>query len=100
MARDKNNVESSLRSKGFGQSEGDHHRFYYVRSDGLVTAIRTKTSHTKKMKTIGDPLISQMAKQCKVTKQDFLNLIDCPLSRTDYEAKLVTAGIIEKAPTK
>ena len=37
------------------------------------------------MKVIPDNLISQMAKQCKLTKQQFVNLVDCPLSRDQYE---------------
>ncbi|MGP1385153.1 MAG: hypothetical protein ACTS2F_16435 [Thainema sp.] len=93
MPRKKTKVESSLREKGFQQTEGDHHFFAYITTEGKKTAIRTKTSHTPKMKDIPENLLTQMAKQCKLSKKAFLNLIDCPLSREEYEIKLKEQGI-------
>ena len=95
MPRKKTTVEAGLRAKGFEQTEGDHHFFVYVTTGGKKTAIRTKTSHTPKMKEIPDNLLGQMAKQCKLNKQDFLNLIDCPLSTEQYESKLRERGILQ-----
>jgi hypothetical protein len=85
MPRKKIDVESALKRKGFNQTEGDHHWFVYVTIEGEKTTSRTKTSHTQKMKDIPDNLLSQMARQCKLSKKDFLDLIDCPLSRDAYE---------------
>jgi predicted RNA binding protein YcfA (HicA-like mRNA interferase family) len=85
MPRKKSNVESSLKSKGFAQIEGDHHYFVYVTMGGKRTTIRTKTSHTPKMKEIPDNLLSQMAKQCQLSRPEFLRLIDCPLDQEGYE---------------
>jgi hypothetical protein len=85
MPRKKIDVESALKRKGFKQTEGDHHWFVYVTIEGEKTTSRTKTSHTQKMKDIPDNLLSQMARQCKLSKRDFLDLIDCPLSREAYE---------------
>lgn len=85
MPRKKTTVETSLKKKGFEQTEGNHHFFVYVTTEGRKTAIRTKTSHTPKMKEIPDNLLSQMAKQCNLSKQEFLDLIDCPLTRDKYE---------------
>jgi hypothetical protein len=85
MPRKKIDVESALKRKGFNQTEGDHHWFVYVTIEGEKTTSRTKTSHTQKMKDIPDNLLSQMARQCKLSKRDFLDLIDCPLSREAYE---------------
>jgi hypothetical protein len=85
MPRKKIDVESALKKKGFSQTEGDHHWFVYVTIEGKKTTARTKTSHSQKMKDISDNLLSQMAKQCKLSKRDFLDLIDCPLSREAYE---------------
>ncbi len=31
------------------------------------------------MKEIPDNLLAQMAKQCHLSKEDFLRLVDCPL---------------------
>lgn len=88
MPRKKTAVESALRKKGFEQVEGDHHYFAYVNLEGKRTNIRTKTSHTPKMKDIADNLLSQMAKQCSLSKRDFLDLVDCPLSRETFEEQV------------
>jgi predicted transcriptional regulator len=81
MPRNKSRLEKSLLDKGFIKTEGDHNYFIYYTQDGLKTAVKTKTSHTKKMKDIPDNLLSQMAKQCRLNKAEFLNLVDCPLSQ-------------------
>ena len=36
-----------------------------------------------------------MAKQCHLTKSEFLGLIDCPLSREEYENKLYEQGVLK-----
>ncbi|SJM94160.1 conserved hypothetical protein [Crenothrix polyspora] len=94
MPRDKRKVEEALSKKGFVRREGDHHRFIYFTQSGLKTHILTKTSHTPKMKEIGDGLLGQMAKQCCLTKTDFLRLLDCPLTREQYEILLKNQGEI------
>ena len=48
------------------------------------TTIKTKMSHGILGKTIGSPLISQMARQLRLTNSQFLGLIDCTLSEQDY----------------
>lgn len=88
MPREKALVEASLTKKGFKASSGDHNFFIYHTLDGKKTPVRTKTSFTPKMKDISDPLIAQMAKQCKLTKQKFLELVDCSLDHASYEAIL------------
>ncbi len=85
MQRDKRQVESALETKGFNRTEGDHSYFYYCTFEGKKTTARTKTSHTPKMKAISDDLLGKMARQCHLTKQQFLNLVDCPLNRQGYE---------------
>ncbi len=94
MPRSKREVEAALKAKGFSQDEKDHHFFVYVTKEGKKTRARTKTSHTVKMKEIPDNLIAQMAKQCKLTKPQFLQLVDCPLDRDGYEAALRKSGEI------
>jgi hypothetical protein len=89
MPKDKRKVEEALLKKGFEDKEGDHHFFIYHTLQGKKSSIRTKTSHMPKMKEISDGILAQMAKQCRLNKQDFMNLIDCPLSREQYEARLI-----------
>ena len=85
-------VEASLKKKGFQQREGDHSFFTYHRSsDNKKTSVFTKTSHGAT--DIGDSIIGKMAQQCQLIRNDFLDLVDCPLNRPGYEAKLKTKGI-------
>ena len=94
MPKDKRKIEEALLKKGFNDREGDHHFFIYHTLQGKKSSIRTKTSHTPKMKEISDGILAQMAKQCRLNKQDFMNLIDCPLSREQYEVRLIEKGEI------
>lgn len=88
MPREKRVIEAALTGKGFTRREGDHHYFVYVTLQGRKSRVHTKTSHTPKMKEISDSLLGQMAKQCGLTKPEFLDLVDCPLSREAYEKLL------------
>ncbi len=92
MPRQKRAIEAALTAKGFEPIEGDHHFFVYVTKEGKRTRARTKTSHTSKMKDVPDILLSRMAGQCKLTKQQFLELVDCPMTREAYEKSLAERG--------
>lgn len=92
MPRKASDVEKSLINKGFQTGGGDHNYFFYHSKAGKKTIVRTKTSHGAK--DIDDNLLAQMAKQCKLSNKDFGLLVDCPLSRDDYEAKLVAQGTV------
>jgi hypothetical protein len=94
MPRDKSEVESSLLKKGFKPTHpgSDHNWFVYVASDGKkAIGARTKTSHGRGF-DLDDFLLGQMARQVSLTKKQFLELVDCPLSREEYEKILKTAG--------
>lgn len=94
MPRNKQEVEKSLLRKGFLSKDGDHNFFIYHSLQGKKTTIRTKTSHSPKTKDLTDILLGLMAKQCGLTKVDFLDLVDCPMTRDRYEEKLVAAGLV------
>lgn len=94
MQRDVRKIEASLESKGFERSERDHSYFVYWSTAGKKTTAMTKTSHTPKMKSIGDDLLGKMAKQCHLTKPQFLNLVDCPLDREGYENILKAQALL------
>lgn len=85
-------VESSLKKKGFIQQPGDHKYFYYY-NNGVLTDVRTKTSHCGQ--DINDYLINKMAKQVHLNKSDFMDLINCPLSKEEYAEKLREQNIID-----
>ena len=93
MPRKQNDVEKSLQAKGFRSREGDHNYFNYYSKAGKKTAVFTKTSHGSR--EIDESLLSLMAKQCKLSNKDFGLLIDCPLDRDTYGAKLIARGSVE-----
>lgn len=93
MPRKQSDVERSLSSKGFQHREGDHNYFNYYSKAGKKTVVFTKTSHGAR--EIDDHLLGRMAKQCKLSRGDFDQLVDCPLDRDGYEAKLVAQGVVE-----
>ena len=88
MPRPKTTVIRALKSKGFAEASGDHIVLIYYTTDGLKTGIRTKTSHTPKMKDIPDNLLALMAAQCKLQKPDFMRLVDCGMNQHEYERQL------------
>ena len=96
MPRRQSDVEKSLLAKGFRAREGDHNYFNYYSRVGKKTAVFTKTSHGAR--EIDDSLLSRMAKQCKLSNKDFGLLIECPLDRDTYEAKLISHGAVEASP--
>jgi len=94
MPRKQGNVEKSLEAKGFQRPKGgDHNYFHYYSTTGKKTAVFTKTSHGAR--EIDDSLLGRMARQCKLTRGDFDRLIDCPLDRNGYEAKLIEQGAVD-----
>ena len=93
MPRKQSDVEKSLQAKGFRSREGDHNYFNYYSKAGKKTAVFTKTSHGSR--EIDESLLSLMARQCKLSNKDFGLLIDCPLDRDTYEAKLIARGSVE-----
>ncbi len=91
MRRDKQDIEAALTSKGFQSREGDHKYFVYWSIGGKKSMAKTKTSHGSGG-DVGDDLLKFMARQCCLTKQEFLRLVDCPMDRDEYEKKLKESG--------
>ena len=85
-------VEKALCKKGFAKRGGDHRFFTYQTMDGRETTIQTKISHSAT--DVDKYLISAMAKQCELSKVEFVNLIKCPLSRERYESILKDKCVI------
>ena len=87
MQRERVDVGNALVRKGFEKDDRHHHMFYYRTVIGKKTAVRTRTSHSGK--TLDSVLLGQMAKQCKLTMADFLQLVDCSLSREAFEERIL-----------
>lgn len=88
MTIKRRDVEAALERKGFRRRDADHAFFHYYTQDGKKTIVRTKTSQGTKYKDIGTALIQRMAKQCRISIQDFTDLVNCSLSQDEYERKL------------
>lgn len=87
-------VEAALERKGFERRKGDHRYFTYCTARGTRTRVRTKTSHGRSGADIDDELLSRMAKQCRLSKEQFRDFVDCSLSRSDYEGVLLEKDIL------
>ena len=88
-------VEQALEGKGFVRREGRHVFFvYHTRERKLKTSVWTMMSHGNSGVDISRSLSGKMAKQCRINKAEFERLIDCSLSRKDYEELLVDREII------
>lgn len=87
----KDMVVRNLTRKGFSQDERDHLYLTYVTTAGKKTAIRTKVSHGSRS-DITTSLVSAMARQCRLTTQQFKELAECKLTQYQYERILVASG--------
>ena len=80
-------ILANLEKKGFAKDESrDHIWLNYLSTEGKKTAIRTKVSHGED--EIGNPLISKMAKQVRLSNTDFISLVSCTLSGEEYYHKV------------
>lgn len=88
-------VEHSLPRKGFlrRQSKDIYFSFRFADKDwGISTFISHGANE------IGDPLIAKMAKQVKLSKRDFVQLVECPMSYDDYLRRLRERGVLPPSP--
>lgn len=85
-------VERSLLKKGFHAEPRDHWCYVFY-LNGKRTRVKTHTSHCNQ--EINDYLINKMSKQVHLSKAEFIDLIECPLSAEEYELILLENGIIK-----
>ena len=81
MPKDARALIAGLTRKGFVRRENDH-TFLHLHVDGRKTPIYTKVSHGAK--DISDRLLGVMARQVRLSRQQFLALVDCPLAEAEY----------------
>jgi len=75
-------IISSMTKKGFKLDvDGKHKRLIYMHN-GKTSSIVTHYSHSSD--EVGDFLIKKMADQIKISKKQFLELVECTLSADDY----------------
>ena len=76
-------VAKALTAKLEFERHDSHHRIYRLFLDGQLVA-RTLISHGQRELT--DFHIGQMAKQMRLSRQEFLDAVQCPLDRDSYFA--------------
>jgi hypothetical protein len=89
-------IDRSLPEKGFAREKGDHVYFSFL-YEGKDCGISTYFSHGDR--EIGDPLIARMAKQLKLSKRDFVRLVECPMNQSDYVERLRNQSLLPSTPT-
>lgn len=93
--RDRIDIISALRKKGFIEiASSDHDLFVYC-VDGKKTGVHTIISRGSGYKTYGDSLLGKMKRQLKLTSNQLLDLIDCPLEQKEYHSILKSQNIIK-----
>lgn len=93
MALDKNKALKSLKKKGFVERPYcDHIVLEYWNNQTVIA--KTKLSHGSK-KDLDAYLIKQMAIQCKLSKNEFADLVNCPLSEERYREILTEKGFMD-----
>lgn len=95
MVLEKKKAYKNLKKKGFIDSinhSGDH-KYLELHFNGKMI-LYTKLSNGSK-KDIDDFLINQMSKQCKLSKNEFADLVNCPLSEKKYLKILNEKGLLE-----
>ena len=96
MPRKARRVQTALLAKGFRIQDSRHRRFTYYRLRGTATNVRTVMSHGGN-RDIDDSLLSKMARQCGLSRREFLRLVDCPMTQPEYEALLTSRGVIPQS---
>jgi predicted RNA binding protein YcfA (HicA-like mRNA interferase family) len=85
----------NLKTKGFedAPNKSDDHKYLnFIYNDKLI--LHTKISHSAK--DLDNFLIKQMSSQCKLSKEQFKDLANCPLSEEEYIQILKDNEIIEE----
>jgi hypothetical protein len=95
VQRDRDDIRRSLLRKGFFSKEQAKHEYLRFYLNGKPTSVVTFLSRGSGYKTYASALLAEMAHQLHLTKQQLLDLIDCPLSEQDYTSLLQQQGILK-----
>lgn len=95
MVLNKKKAYKNLKKKGFVDSinHSNDHKYLEFFYNGKV-CFYTKLSNGSK-KDLDNYLIRQMSKQCKISKSEFADLVNCPLSKENYVAILKDGGYLD-----
>lgn len=85
-------IRKALTAKGF-RGEQSHHQMFFLYVEGKRTQVRTRISHGKR--EYGDSLLAQMARQVRLQRREFNDLIECPMSGEAYLQLLRERGEVK-----
>ena len=86
MQLEQRDILGSLERKGFmRRKKGDHIHLVYYDLVGKKTQARTKLSHGTKHRSISAVLVGLMARQCKLSTNEFVRLVDCSMDQREYD---------------
>lgn len=102
MIRARKGIEAGLLKKEFRlratsktkSKKTKDHRYYDLWIDGKLTGISTHVSMGGKSKELGKPLLGKMARQVKLSSENFQRLINCPMDINEYREILTSAGFL------
>ena len=95
MPRDRSDILSSLTSKGFELQQGKRdHDVLFLTHEGRVQPVYTKLSRGSKHKTVSDSLLGRMSRQLRISRKQFDELVDCPMTADDYHQVLRSNDVI------
>jgi hypothetical protein len=89
-------IREALKAKGFHEDRSRDHYYYFLHYKGKKSSVFTKVSHGER--EIRAPLLSVMARQLKITKEQFSGLVICTLSGEDYVTLLIAQNTLRDPP--
>ncbi len=81
--RKRRKIRKALLKKGFTEDSKRGHDLYIFVYEGRETDISTAMSRGSNYKEIGTGLISSMSRQLYLTRNDFLEVVDCDKDEND-----------------
>jgi len=91
MVLKKRKICKNLSSKGFEEDRSKDHIYFRYYHNGKKTRYFTKLSHGGT--EITDSLINVMARQLQLKKAEFVNLVECSLSKEELLEIYIEKGL-------
>lgn len=92
---DQRKTIANIKKKGFKEQSGGKHATYnYETLDGKRTPITTHVSRSPKHKNISGSLLSHMADQCSLSREEFIRFAICEMEQLEYEMLMKGRGQI------
>jgi len=91
---ERDQIRASLTAKGFALVDDKDHDYLVYSAEGLNRAIFTKLSRGKNYRVYGNPRLSDMSHQLKVTRKQLDRLVECEMQQPEYTQHLRSQGYI------